>query len=83
MPAEASSQSLPKASGVRHLPLLSWTDVDIQTQKWRDKELEKIHNNNNNNNSYTALNPVKHYELAELYIINIKIHLTIKKAQVL
>ena len=38
---------------------------------------------NNNNNSYIALDPVKIYELAALYIINIKIHLTIKKAQVL
>ena len=38
---------------------------------------------NNNNNSCTALYPVKIYKLAVLYIINIKIHLTIKKAQVL
>ena len=39
--------------------------------------------NDNNNDSYIALYPVKIYELAALYIINIKIHLTIKKAQVL
>ena len=42
-----------------------------------------INNNNNNNNSYIALYPVKIYKLAALYIINIKIRLTIKKAQVL
>ena len=34
--------------------------------------------NNNNNNSYIALYPVKIYKLAALYIINIKIRLTIK-----
>ena len=39
--------------------------------------------NDNNNDSYIALYPVKMYELMALYIINIKIHLTIKKAQVL
>ena len=33
----------------------------------------------NNNDSYTALYPVTIYELTELYIINIKIRLTIKK----
>ena len=38
---------------------------------------------NNNKNSNMALYPVNIYELAALYIINIKIHLTIKKAQVL
>ena len=38
---------------------------------------------NNNNNSYVALYPVKIYKLAALYIINIKIDLTIKKTQVL
>ena len=36
---------------------------------------------NNNINSYIALYPVKIYEIAVLYIINIKIHLTIKKAE--
>ena len=40
-------------------------------------------NNNNNNNSYITLYLVNIYELAVQYIINIKIHLTIKKAQVL
>ena len=40
-------------------------------------------NNNNNNDSYMALYPVKIYKLAALYIINIKISLTIKKVQVL
>ena len=35
-------------------------------------------NNNNNNNSYIALYPVKIYKFAALYIINIKIRLTIK-----
>ena len=39
--------------------------------------------NDNNNDSYIALYPVKIHEFAALYIINIKIHLTIKKAQVL
>ena len=39
--------------------------------------------NKKKKNSYTALYPVKNYELAALYIINIKIHLTIAKAQVL
>ena len=39
--------------------------------------------NNNNNDSYIALYPVKIYKLAALYIINIKIRLTIKKVQVL
>ena len=34
-------------------------------------------------NSYIALYPVKKYELAALYIINIKIYLTVAKAQVL
>ena len=43
----------------------------------------KYYNNNKNNNSYTALYPVKIYELTALYIINIKIRLTIEKAQVL
>ena len=33
--------------------------------------------NNNNNNSYIARYPVKIYKLAALYIINIKIRLTI------
>ena len=43
--------------------------------------LGRIHNNNdNNNNSYIALYPVKIYKLAALYIINIKIRLTIKKS---
>ena len=32
-----------------------------------------------NNNRYIALYPVNIYELAALYIINIKIYLTIKK----
>ena len=36
--------------------------------------------NNNNNNSYKALYPVKIYKLAALYIINIKIHLTLSAA---
>ena len=36
-----------------------------------------------NNNSYIALYPVNIYKLAALYIINIKIRLTIKKVQVL
>ena len=35
--------------------------------------------NNDNNNSYTAVYPVQIYKLAALYIINIKIRLTIKK----
>ena len=34
--------------------------------------------NNNNNNSYRALCPVNIYRLAALYIINIKIRLTVK-----
>ena len=38
---------------------------------------------NNNNNSCIALYPVQNYKLAALYIINIKICLTIKKVQVL
>ena len=38
---------------------------------------------NDNNNSYTALYPIQIYKLAALYITNIKIHLTIKKVQVL
>ena len=33
----------------------------------------------NNNNSYTALYPVNIYDLTALYIINIKIRLTIQK----
>ena len=32
-------------------------------------------------NSYTAQYPVKNYELAALYIINVNINMTIKKAQ--
>ena len=39
-----------------------------------------INNNNNNNDSYIALYPVKIYKLVALYIINIKIRLTIKKS---
>ena len=35
---------------------------------------------NNNNNSYIALYPVKIYRLAVLYMITIKICLTIKKS---
>ena len=38
---------------------------------------------NNNNNSYIALYPVQIYKLVVLYIISIKICLTIKKVQVL
>ena len=37
----------------------------------------------NNNNSYTALYPIEMYKLMVLYIINIKIHLTVKNVQVL
>ena len=37
---------------------------------------------NNNHNSYIALYPINIYELAALYIINISVNLTIKKAQV-
>ena len=33
----------------------------------------------NNNNSYIDQYPVKNYEHAVLYIINIKIHLTVKE----
>ena len=40
---------------------------------------QKVRRNNNNNNCYIALYPVKIYKLAALYIINIKIRLTIKK----
>ena len=36
----------------------------------------------NNNNSWIALYHVQIYKLAALYIIYIKIHLTIKKAQI-
>ena len=36
-----------------------------------------------NDDSYTALYPAKIYELAALYIINIKIRLTTKTVQVL
>ena len=39
-----------------------------------------IYNYCNNNNSYIALYPIHIYELAALYIINIKIDLTIKKS---
>ena len=49
---------------------------------WRECVMSVL-NNNSNNNSYIALYAVKNYELAALYIINIKIHLTIKKAQVI
>ena len=45
--------------------------------------LHRLNYNINNNNSYIALYPINIYELVALYIINIKIHLTIKKAQVL
>ena len=41
---------------------------------WRNEQT-----NNNNNNSYVGLYPVNIYDLAGLYIINIKIHLTIKR----
>ena len=44
---------------------------------------DRINNNDNDNNSYIALYTVKIYKLAALYIINIKIRLTIKKVQVL
>ena len=41
--------------------------------------MDDADNNNNNNNSYSyiALYPVIMYELASLYIINIKINLTV------
>ena len=38
---------------------------------------------NNNNNSDIVLYPVHIYMLAALYVVNIQIHLTIQKAQVL
>ena len=45
---------------------------------WRECVMSVL---NNNNNSYIALYPVQIYELAALDII-IKIHLTVKKAQI-
>ena len=42
-----------------------------------------INNDNNNNKSYIALYPIQIYKLVVLYIINISVHLTVKKAQVL
>ena len=50
------------------------SDVMWKTQQWCTLD------NNNNNFIYSAV-PI--YELMALYIINIKIHLTVKKAQVL
>ena len=38
---------------------------------------------NNNNNCYIALYFVNIYELEALYIINIKIHLTIKQSKMI
>ena len=45
-------------------------------QSW---EFHKRNEQTYNNNSYVALYPVNIYNLATLYIINIKIHLTIKR----
>ena len=45
---------------------------------WQVAKDPVTYNNNNTNNSYIALYPVKIYKLAALYIINIKIRLTIK-----
>ena len=42
-----------------------------------------VDSNNNDNKSYITLYPVNIYELAALYIINLNIYLTIKKARVL
>ena len=53
----------------------------------RKKEEEENDDNEwkreRNNNSYITLHPVQMHELAALYIMNIKIHLAIKKVQVL
>ena len=40
-------------------------------------------NSDNNRKLYIALYPVKHYELAARYIINIDFQLTVKTAQVM
>ena len=45
--------------------------------RYNPRTHQLTHNNNNNNNSYIALYPLKIYKLAALYIINIKIRLTI------
>ena len=50
----------------------------LNGEKWDNNNNEE-EEDGNNNNSYTALYPVKMYELAVQYIINIKIHVTIKK----
>ena len=55
----------------------------ITSDSYRELSWLPGHLHNNNINSYIALYHVNIYELAAPYIINIKIHLTIKKAQVL
>ena len=62
-------------------------DAEIKVPFADSEGPSKCHNNNNNNhnnnnNSYIALYHLK-YKLAALYIINIKIDMTIKKAQLL
>ena len=56
----------------------------LNGEKWdnnnnNNNNNEEEEEDGNNNNSYTALYPVKMYELAVQYIINIKIHVTVKK----
>ena len=75
-PPPASSPTAPCAPTVE-----GTADAEIRVPFAESEGPSKCHNNNNNN-SYIALYHVK-YELAALYIIKIKIHLAIKKAQVL
>ena len=60
----------------------------INPSFWRRRAEMEMNQGNNNNLThifyklYITLYPVKIYKLAVLYIINIKFHLTVKKAQV-
>ena len=46
----------------------------------RERFNSSVDSNNNENKSCIALYPVNIYELAALYIINLNIYLTVKKA---
>ena len=73
-PPPASSPIAPCAPTVE-----GTADAEIRVPFAESEGPSKCHNNND---SYIPLYHVK-YKLAALYIINIKIHLTIKKAQLL
>ena len=65
-------------SGFTVLPLCYMLKSFVDVWYFLHSLREKRWTHNNNDKSYIALYPVKIYKLAALYIINIKIRLTIK-----